>query len=101
MILFQTHQNSNLKSLLSSALGILAIVDKKREIYFIDNVKFHLDEVKNLGYFMEIEAIDEKGLLEKRNHLLAQCNYYLQLFEINSEDLINVSYSDMIIQQNK
>ena len=34
-------------------------MDKKREIYFIHNVKFHIDNVKNLGTFIEIEAIDE------------------------------------------
>jgi len=26
--------------------GVLVEVDKKRKIYFIDNVKFHLDDVK-------------------------------------------------------
>ena len=36
-------------------------MDKQREIYFIDNVKFHIDDVKELGAFMEIEAIDEQG----------------------------------------
>ncbi|HFD33211.1 MAG TPA: CYTH domain-containing protein, partial [Gammaproteobacteria bacterium] len=46
---------------LTAALGIFKIVDKQRRIYFIGNVKFHIDEVKGLGSFVEIEAIDEDG----------------------------------------
>ena len=33
-------------------------MEKRREIYFIDNVKFHLDEVRGHGCFVEIEAVD-------------------------------------------
>ncbi|MEL6276376.1 MAG: class IV adenylate cyclase, partial [Bacteroidota bacterium] len=46
-----------LKEVLSAAIETKVVVDKKREIYFIDNVKFHIDEVKGLGAFVEIEAI--------------------------------------------
>jgi len=44
----------NLKSILSAALGVKVVVDKRRQIYFIENVKFHLDEVPPLGTFVEI-----------------------------------------------
>jgi len=89
--------NAELKEVLAAAMGILTVVDKKRGIYFIDNVKFHLDEVKNLGTFVEIEAIDETGKLgiEKLNE---QCAYYMALFAIQSTDLIDVSYSDLMME---
>src|SRR5579859_1997970 len=45
----------DLKAVLLNALPVLAIVDKRREIYFVDNVKFHLDRVVSLGTFLEIE----------------------------------------------
>lgn len=88
--------NSKIKEVLSAAMGILAVVDKQREIYFVDNVKFHIDEVKQLGAFVEIEAIDEKGTISI-NELQAQCEYFMKLFEISSKDLIKVSYSDLIM----
>src|ERR1700741_4977643 len=44
-----------LKEMLTRSLGIKIIVEKKREIYFIGNVKFHIDEVVGLGNFAEIE----------------------------------------------
>ena len=80
---------------LTAALGIFKIVDKQRRIYFIGNVKFHIDEVKGLGSFVEIEAIDEDGNigLEKLN---GQCGYYMELFGLSEEDLVEGSYSDMV-----
>ncbi len=87
-----------LKAVLTQSLGVLAVVDKRREIYFIDNVKFHLDRVEGLGTFVKIEAIDEEGSIgETRLH--EQCEYYMALFEITEEDLVSVSYSDMVLKQ--
>ena len=77
---------------------VLTIVNKKREIYFIGNVKFHIDDIINLGSFIEIEAIDYEGNIG-RDRLLEQCHYYLDLFNINREDLIDVSYSDLLLNK--
>ncbi len=94
--LYHPAPNSSLKTVLEKAMGVLTVVDKQRAIYFIDNVKFHIDEVNELGSFVEIEAIDKEGSIGQEK-LLEQCNYYLQLFEIKEEDLIDRSYSDMIL----
>jgi predicted adenylyl cyclase CyaB len=94
--LYPVEENSDsLRQLLAKAIGIWKIVDKRREIYFIDNVKFHIDTVKDLGSFVEIEAID---LESHRNvdQLRSQCDYYLKLFQIEKADLLTGSYSDMI-----
>lgn len=75
---------------------MLAVIDKKRDIYYLDNIKFHLDNVKQLGSFVEIEAIDYTGSigLSKLNE---QCNTYLIALGIMPTDLISESYSDMIL----
>ncbi len=73
------------------------MVKKKREIYFIKNVKFHLDEVTQLGSFVEIEAIDEDGSIGIKE-LDARCNSYLTMFGIEETDLISNSYSDMLLE---
>ena len=98
IILYET--DSQIKEILEKSLGVLAVVKKKREIYFIENVKFHLDEVNSLGSFIEIEAIDKDGTIGKEK-LLEQCNFYKDLFGIREEDLIADSYSDMIIRKQK
>lgn len=94
--LFKSDPESTLKEILTNSIGVLTVVNKKREIYFIENVKFHIDTVKNLGTFIEIEAIDAIGTIGE-DKLLMQCNYYLELFGIPKENLISVSYSDLIL----
>ena len=96
IILFKNDPGSTLKEILVHANGILAVVDKKREIYFIENVKFHIDIVKDLGSFVEIEAIDADGSIGK-DRLYSQCQDYMKLFDISNKDLISVSYSDLIL----
>jgi adenylate cyclase class 2 len=89
-----------LKEVLSKSLGIKIIVEKKREIYFIRNVKFHLDEIAGLGNFAEIEASDMCKDISKEE-LQRQCEFYQQEFEMKEEDLISISYSDMLINSKK
>lgn len=95
VILYKTTPKSPLKNILTKALGVFKIVDKKREIYFIKNVKFHIDQVRGLGSFIEIEAIDKTGKIGKEK-LLEQCNQYLKLFNVSQSDLISKSYSDLL-----
>jgi len=94
--LFKSNPVSSLKEVLIKALGILTMVNKKREIYLIDNVKFHIDTVEGLGTFAEIEAIDNEGNIGT-DKLHEQCQFYLDLFNISREDLISVSYSDLLL----
>lgn len=94
--LFPTPSQSPLKDMLVQALGVLVVVEKQREIYFIENVKFHIDEITDLGSFVEIEAIDAEGTIGK-DQLLAQCQKFLCLFGIPPQDLIATSYSDLLL----
>jgi len=91
---------TELKAVLAKSCGIKIIIFKKREIYYINNVKFHIDELPELGSFIEIEAgnlIADKS----QSELLEQCNYYLQQLGINEKDLISISYSDMMMKNDK
>jgi adenylate cyclase, class 2 len=97
IILYKTQPHASLKAILTQSNGILAVVDKKRQIFFIENVKFHLDTVLGLGNFVEIEAIDEIGDIGY-DALLAQCSFYMNLFNIQESDLMTNSYSDMILK---
>ncbi len=86
-----------LKKILTDALEVLVVVDKKREIYFLDNVKFHIDLVDALGDFVEIEAIDTDGSIGPEE-LRRQCKHYISLFGIAENDMVAESYSDMLIR---
>ena len=88
-----------LKEVLKKSCGIKMIVRKRREIYYIDNVKFHIDNVPELGWFIEIEAGNILAIKTKEE-LLAQCKFYLKEFGIKEEDLVAGSYSDMLMKVN-
>lgn len=98
ILLYNTKPKSDLKEVLATAMGIRAVVDKYRSIYYIDNVKFHVDEIKELGNFVEIEAIDVDGTIGEEK-LREQCDFYLRLLQIDKADLLELSYSDMILGQ--
>ena len=100
VLLYQHQPDKTLKDILIKTLGIKAVVDKKRKIYFINNVKFHFDTVESLGTFVEVEAIDKDGSIGKEK-LQAQCDEYAASFGIAAEDYCSVSYSDMILSNHK
>lgn len=89
-----------LKKILGASLGILIVIDKKREIYFIKNAKFHIDRVKKLGGFVEIEIFGGKGR-SAPEMLRNQCELYQKLLGIREQDLVADSYSDLIIRSGK
>jgi predicted adenylyl cyclase CyaB len=95
--LYTSADATTLKQALAGALGVSIVVDKRREIYFINNVKFHLDTVKGLGSFLEIEAIDIDGSIGIEK-LREQCRTYMAKLGVRDEDLIAGSYSEMEIK---
>lgn len=98
VILYKIKQESQLKEILTAALGVLIVVDKQREIYFVDgNVKIHIDMVRDLGNFIEIEAIDTNGSIGEQR-LLEQCREYIGLFGITEHELVDGSYSDLLLK---
>ncbi len=96
VVLAPVTRGEELRGVLERSLGMLVVVDKQREIYYVDNIKFHIDEVKGLGSFVEIEACGKPG---EDARLLAQCREYMELFGIREEDLIDRSYSDLLLDQ--
>lgn len=97
VLLYQFQTDPSLKEILIKTHGIKVIVDKKRKIYFIGNVKFHFDVVESLGTFVEVEAINFDGIPIER--LKEQCNYYTDFFGIKNSDFESQSYSDLMLKE--
>ncbi len=98
VILYPTKNSKALKQILTETMGVKIIVKKQREIYFIENVKFHIDKIDNLGEFIEIEAQNSNGKYNI-SQLKAQCDYYIKLFDLKKENFIETSYSDLLINK--
>ncbi|MFO0469390.1 MAG: class IV adenylate cyclase [Bacteroidota bacterium] len=93
--LYKPTEVASLKAVLLAALPILIVVEKKREIYFIDHIKFHIDTLTGLGSFIEIEVIDATDAMDITK-MKEQCQWYMELLDVQKEDLMENSYSDML-----
>lgn len=85
-----------LQDLLTHALGILVQVKKSREVFTYGNTRIHLDCVERLGTFIELEyVVDENFTVEDGKKALDALK---QHFGIHEDDLIDVSYSDLLLR---
>lgn len=87
----------NLKDVLETTLGKVAVVDKKREVFLVDNIRIHLDEVLYLGTFVEFEAVYEENSLEDKQREVQKVENLMSTFEIKKEDLLDKSYIDYLL----
>jgi adenylate cyclase, class 2 len=83
-----------LRNALADALGIQAVVAKKRLLFIWENVRIHLDDVEGLGNFIEFEAVapPESDLSAETERV----RFLREKIEIAGTDLIDVSYCDLI-----
>ncbi len=95
ILLYKHAPDASLKTILTTTLGVKIVVEKRRRIYFLENVKFHFDTVEGLGTFIEVEAIDETGDIGKEK-LQVQCDKYAAFFNIHETDYVAHSYSDLL-----
>ena len=81
--------------LLADGLGILTEAHKRRTVYLWQNVRIHLDEVEQLGSFIELEAIVDDSCGETSAR--AKIDHLCKALEILPDQLIDVSYSDLLL----
>jgi len=78
----------------TKAFGVKVRVHKIRRDLLWENVRLHLDLVRGLGRFLEVEII------VSRAHPLAACrgqmNELMRILQIAAKDLVSESYSDLL-----
>jgi predicted adenylyl cyclase CyaB len=82
-------------SLLSSILGVSEVVEKTRAVYLLDNIRIHLDDVKDLGTFLEFEAVSTSGEEEERIRNEERVTELLREFDVAAPDLLEGSYHEL------
>ena len=98
--LYEPRPGPALKAVLTRALGVRVVVEKRREIFFIGNVKVHLDQVDGLGRFVEVEAIDRDGA-RTPVQLRAQCETFVERLGLAPGAFVAASYSDLLLQKDE
>ena len=89
-----TDNPDSLKSVLSKSNGIRGIVRKKRKLYKYEQTRIHLDDVEELGIFIELEVVLKSNQTSKNGEAIA--NELMEKFNIQKTDLIDVAYIDLI-----
>lgn len=82
------------KQLLGSILGVKKIVHKERYIYHYENVRIHIDQVKDLGGFIEFEAVVDNSQNIDQNK--KKLEWLMKYFNISESDLLSEAYMDML-----
>ncbi len=98
IILYRHIPDPSLEMLLKEMYDIKVIVKKRRKIFFVEHVKIHLDEVDSLGTFIEVEVIDSNNS-KTISELEEKCEYYKKYFKISDSQIVNASYSDLILSR--
>ncbi len=95
VLLLEVDNARELTEILGEALGILIVVEKRRAVYRWREVQIHLDEVKQLGTFLEFEKVtespDEERVAEE------EFEYLKAALGIEKTEMVAESYSDLLL----
>ena len=88
-------EDDNAEEFLSNLFVIEEVVEKERKLFWFNNTRIHLDEVKELGNFLELETIvlDGKEDAEKR------FDEIVGLLNLDVSKQIKKSYKNLIAEK--
>jgi predicted adenylyl cyclase CyaB len=80
---------------LGAALGISVVVTKRRRLFIWRDVRIHLDDVEQLGSFVELEAVaPPESDLTQEHDLVVELR---KAFDITDERLIAIGYAEQLM----
>ena len=93
----KTEDPESMRAMLSQIMGAWVEVEKTRQVWLWENVRIHLDDVKGLGQFVELEAVTEEQGIEE-SHLRIET--LMRALEITPDQLVEGSYGDLLATPN-
>jgi adenylate cyclase, class 2 len=84
--------SKNGENFLKKFLEVEAEVEKKRLLYLYDNTRIHLDEVKLLGKYLELETL----VLKDINDAKLRFEKIVDLLELEFSEQIKTSYRHLV-----
>ena len=91
----RTPDGAALREVLADALGVLAVVRKRRTLLLLDTTRVHLDNVDELGSFLEIEVPVREDVAAAE----AQLASLIEALGFERADGIRSSYVDIMLEQ--
>jgi predicted adenylyl cyclase CyaB len=90
----RTEDGAGLLDILASALEVRGVVTKRRILLLAGRTRIHLDEVEDLGSFMELEVVLEEGEDPARGE--AEAAELMKKLQIAPDDLVSGAYIDLL-----
>lgn len=84
----------NIRSDLAKKFGEKVIVRKERTLWIYKNTRIHLDRVRRLGKFLELETVAENITLDQARE---EYNEIVRLLNLSKYEKYNKSYSDLLL----
>jgi predicted adenylyl cyclase CyaB len=92
--IYPTSEPGLLKTVLSTGLGVRGVVKKNRLVFLANNMRIHLDQVRGLGDFIELEVVfmseQDRSIAEKQSRI------WMKNLKIARQDLIEGAYIDLL-----
>jgi predicted adenylyl cyclase CyaB len=87
-------EKNDAREYLDDILEEETVVEKKRLLYLYDNTRIHIDTVKGLGTFLELETLVIKG----KEDATARFERIIDLLSLDAKNEIRKSYRDLILE---
>ena len=85
---------SSMGELLGQILETKRVVSKRREVFLVDRTRIHLDEVADLGTFIELEVVLTESQTDSDGQRIA--SDLMKQLGVRQEDLIEQAYVDLL-----
>ena len=90
----ETRDPTGLRTILAAALGEVGEVRKRRTVIMVGRTRVHLDEVADLGHFVELEVVLADG--EDPAQGEEEARRLIDALAIAPEDLVAGAYLDLL-----
>jgi len=91
------YEPHSLKAALAAALGVRAVLKKRRMLFLTDQTRIHLDEVEGLGWFVELEVVLGPDQSETEGRAIA--DRLMSELGIQASDLVAGAYVDLLANE--
>jgi predicted adenylyl cyclase CyaB len=90
-----TYLTALTKRVLALVFGVRVVVNKTRNLFICKHTRIHLDDVENLGKYVELETIFGKDFNE--GELRNEHRSIIQALGLNTSASVSESYSDLLL----
>lgn len=88
-------KGENVEEYLNDLFTIETVVEKERKLYIYENTRIHLDSVKDLGKFLELETVVKNITKEEA---IEEFEKVVKFLELDVDNQIRKSYKDLIMK---